>query len=143
MSAKGREYLPRDGSAYVCQQSYSFSRGAVALTKLSVSPISTFSHLSPNPTIHDLNLNPFSPLSPDLHESVLYSDGNDAVNGLVELESTRVAKVEELRRRRIGPLIYYTRKTLLKIAKRCEAKGWEAPTGMGGLDTWFGWVRNH
>ncbi len=95
--------------------------------------------MSPKPIKPNLNLNPFSPLSPDLPDSKLDDerDGNDEVNGILGLSRQRGTTEDELRRQKEGPVIYYSRERLLKIAKRSRPTGWKAPIAMGGLETWF------
>ena len=110
----------------------------------SVSPSSISSHLSPKPSVPNPNLNPFSPLSPHLLESRLDNGhGDEEMNDIMGLSDRGLSdrgedRVDELRRRKMGPVIYYTRRRLLKIGQRCADKGYEAPNEMGGLESWYG-----
>ncbi|ORY31303.1 hypothetical protein BCR39DRAFT_527383 [Naematelia encephala] len=76
----------------------------------SFSPAST--HLSPKSKSPNLNINPFSPLSPDLPESQPLPNK--------------------------GPFIHYSRRKLLRIAQQCRLHGWQMPSGMDTLEAWFG-----
>lgn len=56
----------------------------------------------------------------------------------MRLDQPEEVEMEKLLERRTGPVIYYSRRRLLRIAKRCPARGWEAPKGMNVLESWFG-----
>ncbi|WWC72669.1 uncharacterized protein I206_106633 [Kwoniella pini CBS 10737] len=89
----------------------------------SISP--SFNSISPKPPAPDPNINPFSPLSPDLPENRLRARNADGeVNRLLGLLTMHQQ-----------PIIY-TRKQLLRIGKRSHQRG--PPPGMGPLETWYG-----
>nr|XP_019050768.1 hypothetical protein I302_01210 [Kwoniella bestiolae CBS 10118]OCF29698.1 hypothetical protein I302_01210 [Kwoniella bestiolae CBS 10118] len=90
----------------------------------SVSP--SFSSISPKPPAPDPNINPFSPLSPDLPENRLNARNNedDQVTRLLGLSSPH------------KDLVIYTRRELLRIGKSSRQRG--PPEGMNSLDTWYG-----
>lgn len=93
---------------------------------LAVSPNSGTNHLSPRGSTHmkRANSNPFAPLSPDLPENSLSA-------------SSQALKPSHLKSGRVQS---YSRKTLLKIARQCEKRGWQVPADLAPLSTWYGWV---
>jgi hypothetical protein len=57
---------------------------------------------------------------------------------ILSIADERLPNPEKFQRHKMGPVIYYSRERLLRIAKRCQAKGWKIPRDMSGLGTWFG-----
>ena len=103
-----------------------------------VSPTSGSIHISPKPVAKNPNSNPFSPLSPELHRLGLQYQGSDGEDLQMHSDSNQHNSTEALKRRKMGPVIYYTRERLLKIASRRRMTEWTVPAGMGGLESWFG-----
>lgn len=86
-------------------------------------PTRPLSH-SPKAHASDPNLNPFSPLSPDLAPNQLTSAQKPIMDSANDGTSSE------------KPLITYTRKELLLIGRDCRGRG--PPETMGALESWFG-----
>lgn len=87
------------------------------------SPAHPLSH-SHKARTSDPNVNPFSPLSPDLAPNQLASAQKLIMDPVTDVASSG------------KPLITYTRKELLLIGSRCRDRG--PPEAMGALESWFG-----
>ncbi|AGV15331.1 hypothetical protein, variant [Cryptococcus neoformans var. grubii H99] len=88
-------------------------------------PTRPLSH-SPKAYASDPNLNPFSPLSPDLAPNQLTSAQKPIMDSVIDVASAD------------KPLITYTRKELLLIGRDCRGRG--PPETMGALESWFGTI---
>lgn len=86
-------------------------------------PTRPLSH-SPKAYASDPNLNPFSPLSPDLAPNQLTSAQKPIMDSVIDVVSSD------------KPLITYTRRELLLIGRDCRGRG--PPETMGALESWFG-----
>ncbi|WWC65276.1 uncharacterized protein I303_107893 [Kwoniella dejecticola CBS 10117] len=81
--------------------------------------------MSPKPPVPDPNLNPFSPLSPDLPgKTMRIRDADEEVNRLLGLDTVQKR------------LVIYTRHQLLQTSKGSNRHN--PPAGMEPLENWYG-----